>query len=205
MAVWPVQMVAELTVITSGCVLSNITFTVAVFVQPLIASVAVTVYVPAAVTVAGFGALERAPPFHTNVLPELVPVSVTEATEQDKFPLLAAVTSGGAVLVETVTSEVSLQPFASVAVTKYAPAAATVAGFPAFASEPPFQTIVPVLLADKVTELLEQVRLAVGGTVIIGGVAIVACVVVSMLAQSCAIAEAVDTTGLTEMYLMQPG
>lgn len=110
-------MVGELTEIERGTELSTITDTTAVLVQPLIASVAVTVYVPAAVTVAGFDALVSVPPFQTIVLPELVPVSVTEATEQVKSPLLKAVTTGGVVLVETVTIAVSIQPFTSVAVT----------------------------------------------------------------------------------------
>jgi hypothetical protein len=79
--------------------------------------VAVTVYFPGALTIAGFGVLLSEPPFQTIVLPILLPVMVTEELEQVKFPLLLAVTPGFMVLDATVTIAVSMQPCVSVAVT----------------------------------------------------------------------------------------
>ena len=92
--------------------------TAAVFVQPLARSVAVTVYVPAAVTVAGLAALTKDPPFHNIVLPALIPVKTTLALVQVIAPLLMAVTVGTVVLLVIVTAAVLVQPLtASVAVT----------------------------------------------------------------------------------------
>ena len=77
---------------------------VAVEVQPLPASVAVTVYVPVALTVAGLAELLSAPPFQSILLPTLVPVSVMLATKQVNSGKLAdAVTEGAVVLLPTVT------------------------------------------------------------------------------------------------------
>lgn len=135
-----------------------VTVTVEVAVQPFVVFVAVTVYVPAAPTVAGFAALIKLPPFHTMVLPALVPVSVALAEMQSMLLLLAADTVGGIVLVDTVTVEVDVQPFAaSVEVTVYVPAALTVAGFEALLNAPPFQTIVPELVPVNVTLDVVQV------------------------------------------------
>jgi hypothetical protein len=101
----------ELNDVTAGGVVLLVTFTVEVFVHPLVAFVAVTVYVPAAVTVAGFVALVNAPPFHTIVFPALVPVKVALAVVQVMFPELNDVSAGGVVLLVTFTVEVFVQPF----------------------------------------------------------------------------------------------
>ena len=74
---------------------------VEVAVQPFVASVAVTVYVPAADTVAGLAALLNAPPFQTRLLPKLVPVKVELVVVQVRLPLLLAVTPGDVVLLVT--------------------------------------------------------------------------------------------------------
>ena len=85
------------------------------------------------------------------------------------------------------------------------PRAVAVAGFGAFESEPPFQTIVPTLLAVNVTELLVQVKFPGGVIVTVGGVAKVDCVMVAILVHVCATVAADDIVGLTEMYFTQPG
>jgi len=95
-----------------------VTVTVDVAEQPFEASVAVTVYVPGVVTVAGFAALLNAPPFQTIVFPALVPVSVTLEIAQVMFPELEDETTGGVVLPITATVDVAVHPLvASVAVT----------------------------------------------------------------------------------------
>lgn len=103
--------------VTVGGVVLEVTVTVAVAVQPLVPSVAVTVYVPAAVAVAGSGALTNEPPFQTIVEPGLVPVNVTEVLVHVIVPLAAAVTVGGVVLDVIVTVAVFVHPAALVAVT----------------------------------------------------------------------------------------
>ena len=72
-AVCPLQTVAELTVALIVWPPPDVTVTEAVLTQPFTASVAVTVYVPAAFTIAGFDALESEPPFQTIAFPALVP------------------------------------------------------------------------------------------------------------------------------------
>jgi hypothetical protein len=94
--------------VTVGGVVFVVTVTVAVLVQPLAGSVAVTVYVPAAVTVAGFAALLSEPPFQT-MLPDEVPVSVAEELMQ-LILVLDAVTVGGVVFAVTVTVVVFWHP-----------------------------------------------------------------------------------------------
>jgi hypothetical protein len=90
----------------------------AVEVHPLAMSVAVTVYTPALVTVAGLAALLKLGPFQSMVLPGLVPVKVTLALVQVIAPLLTADTVGTVVLLVMVTAAVPVQPFTgSVAVT----------------------------------------------------------------------------------------
>jgi hypothetical protein len=103
------------------------------------------------------------------VFPADVPVSVTEVVVQVRFPLEAAVTTGGVVLEVTVTVCVAVQPAGLVAVHVYVPAAVTVAGFGAFTRDPPFHTIVfPAEVPVSVTEVLvhvivpEEVAVTVG-------------------------------------------
>jgi hypothetical protein len=80
-------------------------------VHPFAGSVAVTVYVPAMLTVEGFAAFTNEPPFQTIVDPADVPVSDTEGTEQVIVPLLTAVTVGAIVFDATITVDVAVQPF----------------------------------------------------------------------------------------------
>jgi len=89
----------------------DVIVTVEVDVHPLAGFVAVTVYVPAALTVAGFAALLNAPPFHTMVLPALVPVNVAVVVEQLILLLLVELTVGGVVLEVMVTVDVFVHPF----------------------------------------------------------------------------------------------
>jgi hypothetical protein len=105
-------------VVTVGAVVFDVTFTVDVLVHPLVVLVAVTVYVPAAPTVAGLAAFVNVPPFQTIVFPALVPVKVAFAAVQEMFPELTEVTVGRVVLLVTFTVEVFVQPLvAFVAVT----------------------------------------------------------------------------------------
>ena len=84
---------------------------VVVFVHPLMALVAVSVYVPAEFTVAGFAAFNKAPPFHVSILPALVPVKVAVVFAQVKLLLeLADVIIGTVVLLVTDTTVVDAQP-----------------------------------------------------------------------------------------------
>ena len=73
-----------------------------VFVHPFEASVAVTVYVPAAFTVAGLDALVKVPPFHTIVFPAEIPVKVAVGDVHVIVPLPGEVTVGGVVFAVTV-------------------------------------------------------------------------------------------------------
>jgi hypothetical protein len=150
----------------------EVTITEEVFVHPLEGFVAVTVYVPAVVTVAGFAAFVNVPPFHTIVFPRLVPVNVALGDEQVMFPELTDVKAGGVVLLVIFTVEVFVQPLAAlVAVTVYVPAALTVAGLVALVNVPPFQTIVfPALVPVKVTLVVVQVILPELTEVTAGGV-----------------------------------
>ncbi len=133
-----------------------VTFTIDVAVQPLAASVDVTVYVPAALTEAGLAALINDPPFHT-IVPLLVPVRVALKFVQSILLLLVDVTAGVVVFAVTFTVEVAVQPLtASVDVTVYVPAVLMVAGFVALINDPPFQTIVPALV--PVNETLVDVH-----------------------------------------------
>ena len=85
---------------------------VVVFVHPLMALVAVSVYVPAEFTVAGFAAFNKAPPFHVSILPALVPVKVAVVFAQVKLLLeLADVIIGNVVLLVTDTTDAVTQPF----------------------------------------------------------------------------------------------
>ncbi len=90
-----------------------------VFVHPLMALVAVSVYVPAEFTVAGLVAFTNAPPFQVNVLPVLVPLKVDVNTVHVILPeLVADVIIGNVVFVVTDTTVVDAQPVtAFVAVT----------------------------------------------------------------------------------------
>lgn len=113
----------------------------------------------------------KLPPFQTIVLPALVPVSVALAEIQSMLLLLAAETVGSVVLVDTVTVEVAVQPFAaSVDVTVYVPAALTVAGFDALLNAPPFHTIVPALVPVRVTLEVVHVILPEEAAETVGGV-----------------------------------
>ena len=66
-----------------------------VFVHPFEALVAVTVYVPAALTVAGLDALFNVPPFHTIVFPAEMPVKVAVDDVHVIMLLPGEVTVGG--------------------------------------------------------------------------------------------------------------
>jgi hypothetical protein len=149
-----------------------VTTTVEVAVHPFAGFVAVTVYVPAAVTVAGFAALTKLPPFQTIVLPALVPVNVALVVEHEILLLLDDETVGGVVLDVMVTVDVAVQPFAGfVAVTVYVPAALTVAGFAALLKTPPFHTIVlPALVPVKVAVGVVQEILLLLAEETVGGV-----------------------------------
>jgi len=100
----------ELDEATVGGVVFPVIVTVEVAVHPFAGFVAVTVYVPAALTVAGFAALLNAPPFHTMVLPALVPVNVAVVVVQLILLLLAELTSGGVVFIVATTVAVLVQP-----------------------------------------------------------------------------------------------
>jgi hypothetical protein len=159
--------------VSVGGVVFAVMVIVAVFVQPFVLSTAVTVYVPAAVTVAGFGAFTNDPPFHAIVLPAETPVSVALGLVQEIFPDEDAVTVGGVVFDVTTTVAVDVHPFAGfVAVQVYVPAAETVAGFAAFTNVPPFHTIVlpadvPVSVAVGVMQLiLFPAAVTTGGVVL---------------------------------------
>src|ERR1017187_10482313 len=107
-----------LAILILGTPTAALIVTAAVFVQPLARSVAVTVKVPAAVTVAGLAALTKDPPFQSKVFPALIPVKTTLALRQVFAPLLMAVSVGTMVLLVTVTAAVFVQPLTpSVAVT----------------------------------------------------------------------------------------
>ena len=68
---------------------------------------------PAIFTVAGLVALTKAPPFHTIVLPALVPVKVDVNTEHVMLPeLVADVIIGKVVFDFTATTVVVTHPFA---------------------------------------------------------------------------------------------
>ena len=73
-----------------------------VFVHPFEASVAVTVYVPAAFTVAGLDALVKVPPFHTIVFPAETPVKAAVVAVHVIMLLPGDVTVGGVVFDVTV-------------------------------------------------------------------------------------------------------
>ena len=105
--------------VAAGGVVFAVTATVDVFVQPVIASVAVTVYVPVAVTTAGLGLFNgNEPPFHTIVFPILVPVKVEFKFVHVILLLLIAETVGGVVLDVIVTELVPAQPPPSVTITE---------------------------------------------------------------------------------------
>ena len=105
--------------VAAGGVVFAVTATVDVFVQPVIASVAVTVYVPVAVTTAGLGLFNgNEPPFHTIVFPILVPVKVEFKFVHVILLLLIAETVGGVVLDVIVTELVPVQPPPSVTITE---------------------------------------------------------------------------------------
>jgi hypothetical protein len=75
------------------------------------ALVAVSVYVPAEFTVAGFAAFNKAPPFHVSILPALVPVKVDVNAVHVILPeLVADVIIGNVVFVVTDTTVVDAQP-----------------------------------------------------------------------------------------------
>ena len=73
-----------------------------VLVHPFEALVAVTVYVPAALTVAGLAALVNVPPFHTIVFPAETPVRVAVGDVHVIMLLPGEVTVGGVVFDVTV-------------------------------------------------------------------------------------------------------
>lgn len=155
----------------SGVTVFEFTVTVEVLIHPLTGSVAVTVYVPAAVTVAGLAAFTNEPPFHTIEFPELVPVSIALANVQLILLLLTDVTVGGVLFAVTITEDVLVHNVpGSVAVTVYVPAAVTVAGLAAFTNEPPFHTIVfPGLVPVNVALGEVQVILLLLTDVTVGG------------------------------------
>lgn len=95
---------------TVGGVVFPVIVTLEVAVHPLAGFVAVTVYVPAALTEAGFAALLNAPPFQTIVLPALVPVKVAVVVVQLILLLLAELTVGGVVFIVATTVAVLVQP-----------------------------------------------------------------------------------------------
>ena len=158
---------------TFGGVVLLVTITLAVFVHPFAASVAVTVNVPLVETDAGFAAFTNVPPFHTIVFPALTPVKVAFGVVQLMLLLLVAVIVGGVVLDVTVTESIDVHPFTLlVAVTVYVPALVTDAGFVTFTNVPPFHTMVlPALVPVNVALGVEQVILlldaeSVGGKVL---------------------------------------
>ena len=141
------------------------TWLVAVAVQPFLASVAVTVYVPAVKVVAGLAALVNPVPFQVITFGTppvtLVPRRFTLGLLQLIGPVLLAVTVGLAVSLITSTVAVFVQPFAgSVAVTVYAPDTEIVAGFVALLKAGPFQTMtLPALVPVSVVLVRVQFRL----------------------------------------------
>jgi hypothetical protein len=169
---------------TVGGVVLLVIVTVEVAVQPFDAFVDVTVYVPVALTDAGFAALLNAPPFHT-IVPEPVPVNVELNVVQVKFPLLDDDKVGGVVLPVTTTVEVAVHPFAGVvAVTVYVPAALTDAGFAALLNAPPFHTIVlPALVPVNVAVVVVQEILLLLDDETTGGVLFIVATTVAVLVQ----------------------
>jgi hypothetical protein len=109
--------------LTVGGVLFSITITEEVFVHPA-GLVAVQVYVPGDVTVAGLAALLNDPPFQTIVFPADVPVSVTDVFVQVSVPDVTVVTAGVGLTVMYVVCVMVLEPlaFVAVSVTGYVPA-----------------------------------------------------------------------------------
>ena len=83
-----------LTELTVGAVVLPETITVDVAVHPFAGFVAVTVYVPAAETLAGLAAFTNAPPFQTIVDPTDVPVNVAVNAEHEMELLPAEETVG---------------------------------------------------------------------------------------------------------------
>ena len=83
-----------LTAVTVGAIVSDKTITVDVAVHPFAGFVAVTVYVPAAETLAGLAAFTNAPPFQTSVAPTDVPVNVAVNAEHEMELLPAEETVG---------------------------------------------------------------------------------------------------------------
>src|SRR5438270_1025992 len=88
-----------------------VTIEVAILTHPFAGLVAVSVNVPATVTQAGLGALFKLPPFHTIVLPALMPDKVTVALIHVTGPLLDAEIFGATVFCVTVLVCVFEQPF----------------------------------------------------------------------------------------------
>ena len=95
---------------TLGTPTAAVIIMLAVLLQPFTGSVAVTVYVPAAVTATGLAELAAsAPPFQTMLLPALTAVSVLLLTVQLKFPLLEVLITGRLVFDTTVTVSIAVQ------------------------------------------------------------------------------------------------
>ena len=112
------------------------------------------------VTIAGLLAFVKDPPFHSNVA-LLLAVSVAEMFLQLRL-VFVAVTNGDLVFDETDTTVEAVQPFPSVAITVYEPAALTVAGLAAFTNDPPFQAIeLALLVAVRVAVVLVHVKFVV--------------------------------------------
>lgn len=96
--------------LTSGGVVFPVIITESIAVQPFPESVTVTVYVPAAVTVAGFAAFTKAPPFQTIVFPELFPVNMTLDVMQERLLLPDAVITGGVLFAFTIIESIDEHP-----------------------------------------------------------------------------------------------
>ena len=100
-----------------GTPVADFTVFVTVAVQPLEASVAVRVYVPATDTVAGSGLFVIPGPFQTRTFPGLLPLSVTAEPEQDNSRGVVALTVGpGLTVILTVSVT---EPQGVVIVTEY--------------------------------------------------------------------------------------
>ena len=125
-AVFPLQvMVPPVTANASGGVVLLVTVVIDVFTQPLLGSVTVTVYAPAALATS-FCEEEVNPPgpLQLKVTPEVeeVPLMVTVFVTQLKVPVVDDPALGTVVLVVTLVTAVFTQPlFGSVTVTVYVP------------------------------------------------------------------------------------
>lgn len=145
-------------------------------VHPLAGSVAVTVYVPAALTER---VLPVPPPLHANVVPAVVEdaVNVVLVVVQFNTAGVAILTLGVVVFCVTVVEAEAVHPPGSVAVTVYVPGVFTVFVPPV---PPPFQAkVTPEVVDDafSVCVVVVQVKALGGAILTFGGVAVCVTVV----------------------------